>query len=265
MLAGRTGSNPEDNDETRQARNKELALHHALIIQRQKDAEAAALRSIEELIEFPLRTRDPRLPDPLEVQQLKSHLKLFKASDFDDAVQERNVEDKCGYFLCAKQRRTNSGKGKFRLTSSQGVVPREKVEQWCSDDCRRRAMYLWIQLKDTPVGERISKDDGGLKLYGEVEGRQTDEYRAVTDLAQSLDHLAMERGDQANSFRAKSVAVGIREKNLERDEAPQLPSQSLGQIQQIEGFTPSAPGTWNMALPMRPAKINDNDDILDKI
>ncbi len=31
------------------------------------------------------------------------------------------------------------------------VVPREKLEMWCSDQCAERALYLRVQLAEEPV------------------------------------------------------------------------------------------------------------------
>ena len=253
-------------EDAARARNKELAMHHALIIQRQKDMEAAILKSIEELIEFPLHTRDLRLPDPSDVKQLKAHLSLFKTSDLWDAVIERNVEDKCGYFLCSKQRRKQPEGCEYRVVRGR-IRAKEDIEKWCSDECSERTYYLFIQLRDTSVGERASKRYGGLKLYGEVEGLEEDQERPIAELVWTLDQLAMERGEQANSFRSKTVMGSIRDKDLDNLETPRFPTQNMDDDEndKIEGFAPAAAGTWTTTLPTRPNKVNDSGDILDSI
>ena len=237
-------------------RNRSLAIHHATILEQKKQIAAIVLRSIEELIEFPLRSKDVEHPHPTDAQQVKSHLSLFQPSDFDSAVQERNIEDKCGYVLCPKPRWKQNTKAKFRIVPGRNVrvVEKGELEKWCSDECGKRALYLRIQLGDTPLGERASKDDGGLKLYREAEeGHEDPALPGVNELTKNLDQLALERGEESNSFRSKSVNVDVQERAM-KDSMPEAPSGQgdTSSYRQIEGFTPRTQGQWTMQLPSRP-------------
>ena len=259
----KTSKYGQPSDEHTAARNRELAIHHAKIIQQQKDLAAIVLNSIEELIDFPLVTQDAQSPDPTDAKLVKSHLSLFKPTDFDSAVQERNIEDKCGYMLCPKDRKKQNTKAKYRIVTGRNVkvVEKEELEKWCSDDCGQRALYLRVQLSDTPVGERASKRDGGLKLYGEPVEQEPTAQLGVGQLTKGLDQLALERGDEKDSFRTKSVDIGLRERDT-ADDKPEAPTiiGSRDAHQQIEGFTPVTQGQWTMQMPVR-ARAGDYTDV----
>ncbi|MCJ1326186.1 hypothetical protein MMC10_002850 [Thelotrema lepadinum] len=262
----KTSKDAQNSSDQVAERNKSLAIYHATILEQQKEIAATVLQSIEELIEFPLRTKDAEQPDPVDVQQVKSHLSLFQPSDFDSAVQERNIEDKCGYMLCPKARWKQNTKAKFRIVPGRNVkiVEKGELEKWCSNDCGKRALYLRVQLGDTPLGERASKGDGGLKLYGEADEADKDAAQlGVNELTKNLDQLALERGDQSNSFRSKSVSVGVQERALQ-DSVPEAPSEQgdTDAHQKIEGFIPVTQGQWTMQLPSRPKAIDHAEDAL---
>ena len=256
----KTSKYEQSSSDPQAERNRSLAIHHATILEQKKQIAAVVLRSIEELIEFPLQSKDAEHPDPADVQQVKSHLSLFQPSDFDSAVQERNIEDKCGYMLCPKARWKQNTKAKFRIVPGRNVrvVEKGELEKWCSDDCGKRALYLRIQLGDTPLGERASKDDGGLKLYGAAEEGHGDPAQpGVNELTKNLDQLALERGEESNSFRSKSVNVDVQERAMQ-DSMPEAPrgEGDTNSHQQIEGFIPRTQGQWTMQLPSRPNAID---------
>ena len=43
---------------------------------------------------------------------------------------------------------------------------KHKVENWCSDDCAKKALYVKAQLSETPAWERRAGDRNPLVLYG---------------------------------------------------------------------------------------------------
>lgn len=248
------------------ARHRELAMHHALIIQRHKDMENAIFESIEALIEYPLRTTDTAYPDPIDIKEVKEHLSRFRPSDFDSAVQERNLDEKCGYMLCPKPRTKQNTKSEFRLLRRNGlqVVKTSDLEKWCSDDCAKRAFYIRVQISESPPWERSSAKDGGLQLLAET--KTTKSSADVDRVARDLQQLAMERNDPVDSFRAKSVQGDLRERfeNMAIDQpvAPSLAGQS--DSSQIEGYSSrtvkvSRQDTLDLDM------IKGGEDVLDSI
>lgn len=152
-------------------RHLAVALHHANQIQAHKDAEALILNRILDLISLPsVAEADPASPSPSDAMHLKTSLIPFQPVDYDNLILERNLEGKCGYALCPREHRKEDPKVKFRIlwgpkgsgANGRGremkVVPREKLEMWCSDECAERAMYVRVQLMETPVWERRGDD-----------------------------------------------------------------------------------------------------------
>ncbi|KAL1986833.1 hypothetical protein VTN96DRAFT_5486 [Rasamsonia emersonii] len=153
-------------------RHLAIALHHAHRIQAQKDAEKLILDRILELVAFPSSPdADPAAPSADDARAFKAALFPFQPSDYDNLIQERNIEGRCGYALCPREHRKEDPKAKYRIIwgpkgSGQGgrgremkVVPREKLEMWCSDECAERAMYVRVQLAEEPVWERRPEEE----------------------------------------------------------------------------------------------------------
>jgi hypothetical protein len=158
-------------------RHLAIALHHAHQIQAQKDAEALILNRILDLVALPSSpSADPAAPSAADADALKSALLLFQPSDYDNLVLERNIEGLCGYALCPREHRKEDPKAKFRILwgpkgSGHGgrgremkVVPRDKLEMWCSDECAERAMYVRVQLAEEPVWERRVEDGAAKQI-----------------------------------------------------------------------------------------------------
>ena len=81
----------------------------------------------------------------------------FQPSDYDALIEERHVNGRCGYTLCANAPRKQGPKAPWL---------RNKVENWCSDDCAKKALYVKAQLSETPAWERRAGDRTPLVLYG---------------------------------------------------------------------------------------------------
>lgn len=253
-------------EDTVAARHRELAIHHALIIQRHKDMENTIFESIEALIEYPFRTVDPAYPDPADIKAVKEHLSRFRPSDFDSAVQERNLDEKCGYMLCPRPRTKQNTKAEFRLLRRNGlqVVKTSDLEKWCTEVCARRAFYLRVQLSESPPWERSSAKDGGLQLLAETNARSSN--ADVDRVARDLQKLAIERNDTLDSFRAKSVQVPLHERFedmiIDQPVAPSLEDGFDGS--RIEGYSSMKmkgriPDTLDLDM------IKDGEDVLDSI
>ena len=248
------------------ARNRELAVHHALVIQRQKDVESAILDSVEALIEYPINTIDPAHPHPSDIEDVKRHFATFRPSDFDSVVEERNLDEKCGYVLCPRPRIKQNTSAKYRLLQGRNlrVVKTSELEKWCSKDCAKRALYLRVQLDEAPPWERAANIDGKLELYGEAQASHTNE--DMDHMTDDLQRLALERGDPMNSFRAKSVGVDLQERfeNMAIDQPipPNLTERTAND--HIEGYRYGMTSARNRD-PLDLDMIKDDGDIIDSI
>ncbi|KAF9885678.1 hypothetical protein FE257_012660 [Aspergillus nanangensis] len=245
-------------------RHLAIALHHARQIQSQKDTESLILDHILTLAMFPPSPdADPANPSPEDALTFKSALASFQPADYDNLIQERNIEGLCGYALCPREHLKEDAGGTYRITwGSKGsgpggrgremnIVPREKLEMWCSDDCAERAMYIRVQLAQEPVWERRANDLRGKHVLlleearamepagkgkgkmsatvGEVTGQldqlhlypgqgpsdmdMTDDMSrlSVRDDAARSYELAMERGDSNPALHTGRVDIQIRE------------------------------------------------------
>lgn len=262
-------------------RHLAIALQHADQIQAQKDAQALILDRILELIDFPSsQSADPAQPSTADAAALKAALAPFQPADFDNLVLERNIEGRCGYALCPREHRKEDPNAKFRILwgpkgsgdNGRGremkVVPRERLEMWCSDQCAERALYLRVQLAEEPVWERRAVDSRTKPLELLEEARQArkeeskkDVEREDTGLAAKMKkltvgdsssaavvtsekakQLALERGDTGPTFEEQGrVDVNVREKDVEfNGDRPAAPVARPGDSNggSIEGYVP---------------------------
>ncbi|KAE8351768.1 Rtr1/RPAP2 family-domain-containing protein [Aspergillus coremiiformis] len=268
-------------------RHLAIALHHAHRIQAQKDTESLILDRILELVTFPSSpSADPASPSPEDAQTFKSALIPFQPADYDNLIQERNIEGLCGYGLCPHEHRKDDSRGTYRITwgakgsgpggrgREMNIVPREKLEMWCSDECAERALYIRVQLAEEPVWERRADNARGKNLLlleegrtvtqrgkgkaatvGEVTGQLANFHMSGTPGSSNLagdmsklsvrdgahfHELALERGDANPALRAGRVDIQIQEnENLpfERVTAPEMrPGDDKGGS--IEGYVP---------------------------
>jgi hypothetical protein len=192
---------------------REIALAHAKLIQHRKQLEADILDSLVLLSEYPLVRTPPHSaanPAPSDVSGFKTHVRLFQPSDYDDLIEERNVNELCGYTLCAKPRRRVGTGGEWKLTGSGDIVKRKDIEKWCSPACAKRALFVKVQLNETAAWERAGIPDIQIELLNEDKSTETDADRAARQLAElKIDEqrqaaedakaLALERGERGVS------------------------------------------------------------------
>ncbi|KAH8808982.1 Rtr1/RPAP2 family-domain-containing protein [Xylogone sp. PMI_703] len=233
-------STPATSTTSKEERDRQLALYHATIIQQRKDVELEILLSTEKLIDFPEATApyNASNPSPADAHTFKSLLRPFQPSDYDALVQERNINEHCGYTLCPNPRVRETGGGIYRILGMSGkakdfkVVKKEELEKWCSEACARRALYVRVQLSDTPAWEREahSATDAEIKLLDEPksEVQMLSENLERMDLDQSnpaesrqnATNLALERGDTSRATRNGLVNVTIKEKEVQKPAEP---------------------------------------------
>ncbi|KAG6005552.1 hypothetical protein E4U54_000321 [Claviceps lovelessii] len=223
---------------------REIAIAHAKLLQHRKDLEGEILDSLVLLSEYPL-DRGPAhsasSPAPSDISGFKTHVRLFQPSDYDDLIEERNVNELCGYTLCAKPRRKVGGGGKWKLTGRGDIVKRKDLEQWCSAACAKRALFVKVQLNETAAWERAGIPDIQIDLLEEHRSVESEADRlalAVHDLqldeqrqaAQDATTLALERGDRGvgsksnnsnNNNIASKVKVVLREKDPKAPKPPE--------------------------------------------
>lgn len=231
---------PATAPQSRADRDKEVALYHANLLQHRKDLELEILLSTETLIDYPLASApyNASNPSPADALQFKTYLRLFQPSDYDALILERNINEHCGYTLCPNKKATDGAAGKYRLVGKYGkakdfkVVEKAEVEKWCSEACAKRALYVRVQLSESPAWERENYGaDVDLldepKSQDEViadglENMNLSDADAESKLQDAAD-LALERGDQGFAARKGGlVDVEIKEKDVQ--DVPQPPS-----------------------------------------
>ncbi|OOQ85363.1 DUF408 domain protein [Penicillium brasilianum] len=268
-----------------------VALQHAHQIQAQKDAENMILDQIIELLSLPSSpTADPAAPSAADADAFKSALRIFGTGDYDSLIMERNNEGLCGYGLCPREFRNQRGKNQmfqFKWGAkgsgpggrgrSMDIVPREKLEKWCSDECAERALFIRVQLTEQPVWERRGGEgrSTGIELLEEARAirpkRRTEGSTSAAAVAADLNklniqdperaqELAMERGDTSLPFRGGRVDVQIKEK-----EQSSTPSASAPQWRPEDAKGGSIEGYVPQDRRDKDAMDLDQGDLLDQI
>ena len=248
ILKNKSALPSEHDGKSKEARNREIALQRATLIQEQKDIEAQIFESLLQLIDLPSNAdADPASPSATDVASLKSNLEFFQQSDFDELIEERRANGKCGCVLCPKPHRKEAATGKFRIIGEQ-IVPRESLESWCSDACRKRAMYLKVQISDEPALFRTLSATPEITVPGvdvpEVKTQTLNlplrpKSKETPDrLEEGMAELMLERGDKETSSRHGTVLITtVSEKDsISR---PQEPDSDL-QHDLIEGYKPKS-------------------------
>jgi hypothetical protein len=265
-------------------RQRDVAIHHANIIEQQKSVEKEVLNAIIDLLDFPTaRDADPTRPSPGDAILFEEAITPFQPSDYDALIEERNIAGKCGYALCPRpKRKARSTARKHFVDTAKGVeiVDRKALEVWCSDDCARRALYVKVQLNEDPawirqggLGDKIelmveNKDEHHkalpLRLKTPAKSAPSVKNEEEEDAAamwaardDALADLAIERGEKPGRL-SKANKDLITEKIKERTvttvpEPPTLPSQAAGATHMaIEGHIPG--------YASRPAQEDDDEE-----
>ncbi|KAL8640716.1 MAG: hypothetical protein Q9228_002392 [Teloschistes exilis] len=259
--------------------NRQLALHHARLLQDRKDMESQILASTEKLLEFPSsQTASPSDPSAEDIATVKEALWLFQPSDYDALVEERNINNQCGYIFCPRANKRLDAGGKYRIVIGRKtdlkVVDSTELEKWCSDSCGHSALYLRAQLSNEPAWTRDSKIGDPLLIYKErdhqSQGHNTSTPQAVEDAnltrdkatKSRLEELAVERGDKHNTKTVSTkVTLRVKENTNQGREAPVPPSMEDSHSGSIEGYVPMGKD----ALLQSNGRIDDVDDLMPTI
>ncbi|KAK3114105.1 hypothetical protein LTR53_007890 [Teratosphaeriaceae sp. CCFEE 6253] len=197
---------PDQEKVDRDRYNYKLALQHAHRIQDQKNWDARILKAIEVLVDYPSTT----LFTAEEANNFAKLVQPFQPSDLDALVEERVVNTRCGYALCAKPPRSVTlGKDAEWRAGKAG-------KDFCSLKCAKKSAYVKAQLSEVPASEREPGVQPRVELH-EDDRPAAPEHLAEDGLAaarrqqisvaerEGAEDLAMERGEQATSFRPKQV------------------------------------------------------------
>ncbi|KAL7800176.1 Rtr1/RPAP2 family domain-containing protein [Trichoderma ceciliae] len=207
---------------------REIAIHHATLLEHRKELESQILDCLILLSEYPLVRDAPynsSNPAPSDIADFKANVRLFQPSDYDDLIEERNVNDLCGYTLCAKPRRQTGSGGEWKLTGNGEIVKRKELEKWCSQQCARRALFVKVQLNETAAWERAGIPDIQIDLLDQDKSTETEADQTARKLgelkledqrqaARDSAALAMERGHNGIGSSIDKVKVTLKEKDV---------------------------------------------------
>ncbi|KAL8668561.1 MAG: hypothetical protein Q9168_006812 [Polycauliona sp. 1 TL-2023] len=243
-----TRDSPAPSNISREERNRDLALHHAHLIQYRKDIESLVQSSIETLLDLPTSsTASPSEPSYVDQSAVKEALRPFQPSDYDSLIEERNINRKCGYVLCRRENRRQHKHSNYRIVTGRNfrVVDSRELEKWCSDECGRMALYLRVQLSQEPAWTREWETCQPLELYSEgsqSSGIRNPQYPGSNKehtLAIRMKDLALERGDKDDKTKASArVAVDVKESVHDNHTAPIAPNAQSTHADAIEGYIP---------------------------
>lgn len=226
--------------DTNRERKYKAAVQQAELIQQQKETENQIFDATVTFLDFPTNpSSSPSQPSPKDIQTFQRLITPFQPSDYDTLLDERRIADLCGYVFCSNPPKKQATNAKFRVLGhgtpgAKGfrVVEKEKLEQFCSDDCARRALYVRVQLSEEPAWIRrggsadaisILTGEGGEATSSAVtaadEEQMIDAMKAVAiekgagevtdheDLRKAMQDLAVERGDVDSSSHISTKLV----------------------------------------------------------
>ncbi|CAO3679329.1 unnamed protein product [Rhizopus stolonifer] len=84
----------------------------------------------------------------VSVQALERATLYLQPKTFSEIVEERNVQEWCGYPLCQQQPPQEFVK--YKITANK-VFDQTELASYCSDQCFKKAKYYVMQLSEEPV------------------------------------------------------------------------------------------------------------------
>jgi RNA polymerase II-associated protein 2 len=172
-------------------RIRAAVLRQARDIDDRKKLQARIADLVLEAFDLPSRAdADPAKPQPSNATLFKQCLGLFQASDLDDLITERNVDDRCGYALCPRPNKKVDRGGKKVWNGKAGkdfeLVDRAEMEKWCSSRCQERTAFVRVQLGTEPAWLRETRavdikllDEAGLGDLGLADAFKVTKSRPV--------------------------------------------------------------------------------------
>lgn len=257
-------------------RHFDIAIKHALLIDHQKKTSNQILNHIEILLDFPPSSQ-PTTQDASHFLQLVS---IFQPSNFDELVEERRIDSRCGYPLCVNEPRG------LQLKESESWKLKEGDGDWCSKECTRKGLYIKAQLSEVPAWERVPGQQAPIILHENdrhlmpPESTDGDEAssKKIQQRVAERGELAMERGETAASFRPDQVMADFIVEKTPSSRQAQLESRvKFSSSTAIEGYEPTTSSSnantlppvaevaamlkdVNMNVPVKGADENDDGD-----
>ena len=193
-----------------EGRCRAIALQHAYSIQHRKDVEDQVFSSLEVLLELPSSLNaDAAHPLDADIAQVARLLPLFQPINFDELVEERNIQEKCGYVLCPHPNQKQDTGAKYRILRTKDhakdpleIVETRELEKWCSTGCSRRAQYLKGQLPEEPAWAR---DEKQIRIEVLLEGSDGNKQSHQDHLSQEFESLIIH--DKSHASREKVLAI----------------------------------------------------------
>lgn len=224
--------------EQAQRRARKLATQHALSIEDKKKLRDRVLDLIIEAYDLPSNpSADPADPSPADAQLFHQCLTLFRPSDLDDLVHERNIDDRCGYALCPKQKQ-GAGSQDVKIWNGKSgkdfaLVNRSDLQKWCSPQCKHRTTFVRQQLNNEPAWLRSVQNENIqlLDSFAPETSKDRDNSATASALAAKMQALSLERADLGvNQSSVANVSV------LEREPESIPKPPNLGSNELIEGL-----------------------------
>ncbi|CZT17750.1 uncharacterized protein RCC_03587 [Ramularia collo-cygni] len=220
--------------------NLEIAVAHANLIQHQKNVEGQILNAITALIDYPARD----VFTSQEALTFTGLVKAFQPSDYDSLIEERRIDGRCGYTLCANQPRsiTMGGSAAWKL--------KKGAQDWCSDSCAKKGLFIKTQLSEVPAWERARDQQPDVQLHeddlpkdSETALRRAKRAARVDAWRQRVaddEDLAQERGEKPTSFKPNQVMTTliVEKKKTSPPKPPELDEEFASPYDLIEGYQP---------------------------
>ncbi|KAK4544078.1 hypothetical protein LTR36_004576 [Oleoguttula mirabilis] len=250
---------PTDEDKAKAEKdrhNLNLALQHAYLIQHQKDVQAQILTSIETLLDLP----SSPIFTAQDANTLISLVQQFQPSDLDALAEERRIDGRCGYALCANAPRY------AKLGESASWKLSKGASDFCSAACARKSLYVKTQLGEVPAWERDPTRTLTIKLHQDdrpVEDQAPDGKSRVSgrQVANDGNDLALERGEKTASLRPAQVMT---DRIVEKRTVAHKPLSSLSNTAvshtAIEGYEPRRTALSGKREDSDDSDDDDNDD-----
>ena len=165
-----------------ETRIRNTALRHARDIEERKILQTRIADLVVEAFDLPSKSdADPAHPLASDVALFKMCLSLFQASDLDDLIYERNVDNRCGYALCPRPNQKSLHNGQKVWNKKTGrdfkLIDKAELEKWCSTACQERTLFVRAQLGTEPAW---------LREIQTVDIKLLDEVAETDSLAESL-------------------------------------------------------------------------------
>jgi len=213
-------------------RIRSTVLRQARDIESKKKLQSKITDLVVEAFDLPSSPNaDPAKPQPSDATLFRQCLSLFQASDLDDLIYERNVDNKCGYSLCPRpnQRLAHGGEKVWNQKGGKDfkLVDKIDMEKWCSKECQERTAFVRAQLGTEPAWLRVIRAVD-IKFLDEVDSDGlADSFKTLSiaraaddDMADKMQALALERGEL--DVKAGDEYVDLVERSSDR--IPQPPS-----------------------------------------